>query len=375
MSKFDEEMPPPDFPPEATPERSKKNGNGEAHPEFPYVWVNDAKLDLSINPIVKGLIEPGSFTLIYGPSGSGKSFFTADLAQHIATGQNWRGRKVEQVMVVYVASEAGASILKRFVAWRDNRIGEASGPIPLAILTRGPNLLQTVDVEHLILQLKAMQAHCGRRVGFVIFDTLSRSIPGGDENTAEDMTMIVRAADILRDEFGCATTYVHHTGKDPSKGARGHSSLFAAADLVMCVEDKAATVEKVRDGVSGERFAFGLQPVEIGIDQDGDMVYSCLLQASDQPASQSKRAEPQGKNQKILIKEARTLAIDGNISAGSSEIPQGVRLIRFPDLVERALPKFPGIEPFRARARISEAVVALQASGHFGVHGELIWLI
>ena len=209
------------------------------------------------------------------------------------------------------------------------------------------------------------------KVGLVIFDTLSRSIPGGDENTAEDMTMIVRAADILRDEFQCATVYVHHTGKDPAKGARGHSSLYAAADLVICIDNKMGIVEKVRDGVSGEKFPFVLEPIEIGTDADGDTVFSCLLSTSDEPRS-IKRPEPQGKNQKILIKEMR--GMDATPAPETSEIPRGARVFRFDDLVTRATPRFPGLEPFRARARIGEALTSLQASGYAGVHGDLVWL-
>lgn len=349
--------------------------NGGAPPQFPYVWLNEAKLDLTTRAIVKGFIDPGSFTLIYGPSGSGKSFFTADLAQHIAIGASWRGRRVQQRMVVYVASEAGASILKRFVAWRDNRMGDAGESIPLAILTRGPNLLQPVDVEHLVMQLKEMQAKCGIPIGLVIFDTLSRSIPGGDENTAEDMTMVVRAADILRDELGCSTAYVHHSGKDASKGARGHSALFAAADLVLRVEDGAATVEKVRDGVSGERLPFTLSPIEIGTDADGEPVFTCLLSTSDAPAKKKERPAPAGKNQKIILKEIQALEPSAEPAPGTSEIPKGVRLIHFDDLVAKATPRFTGVEPFRVRARIAEALTSLQASGHIAAHKELIWLL
>lgn len=342
-------------------------------PDFPYTWIGDAVLKLDTRPLIKGIIDPGAFGLIYGPSGSGKSFFTADIAQHVAQGNPWRGRKVNQGLVVYVASEAGSSILKRFVGWRDNRLGESVEKIPLAVLTRGPNLLGGTDFSKFTDQLKALVAEAEMPLALVIFDTLSRSIPGGDENKAEDMTMAVLSADRLRDEFNCATIFVHHTGKDPEKGARGHSSLRAAADMVMLVMDKAATVEKVRDGVAGEKFGFELQPIEIGTDSDGDAVYTCLLNASDQ-AAPKKRPEPTGKNQRIVLKEVRAIAPTGDISPGTSQLPKGVRLIRFNDLVDKASPRFAGMELFRARARISEALTSLQASGFVGVHGDYLWL-
>lgn len=292
---------------------------------FPVTWVSDAKLELTTRPVLKGLIDPGAFVVVYGPSGSGKSFFTADIGQHIATGQPWRGRGVSQGLVVYVASEAGSSILKRFVGWRDNRVGDSSARLPLAILTRGPNLLNMVETERLCEQLGALQAEVGLPLNLVVFDTLSRSIPGGDENNAEDMTMAINAADYLRDRFSTATCFVHHSGKDPSKGARGHSALFAAADLVLGVNEGAATVEKVRDGVAGERFAFSLEPIEIGEDCDGDPVMTCLLNASDDQAATPKKAVIRGIAAIAMKALHETIEAFGRQLPETSTIPKHVK--------------------------------------------------
>lgn len=341
---------------------------------FPVTWVHDAELKLDSRPLLKGLIDAGGFIVIYGPSGSGKSFFTADLAQHIATGQPWRGRKVMQGLVVYIASEAGTSILKRFVGWRDNRVGEAAGRIPLAVLTRGPNLLNMVEIAHLVEQLKQLEIESGLPLVLVVFDTLSRSMPGAEENNTEDMTLAVNAADHIREKFNAGTIYVHHTGKDPSKGPRGNYSLYAAADLVMLVEDKCASVDKVRDGVSGERFPFTLEPVEIGIDADGDSVVTCLLNASD-TSTPSRRLEPTGKNQRIVLKELRALSPNGQQCPGTSQIPKGVMLVKFEDLAEKAIPRFTGMASFKARGRVTEALTSLQATGFIGAQGELVWLL
>jgi putative DNA primase/helicase len=209
----------------------------------------------------------------------------------------------------------------------------------------------------------------------VIFDTLSRSIPGGDENKAEDMTMTVKAADYLRDRFGAATVYVHHSGKDPEKGARGHSALFAAADLVLRVMDGAATVDKVRDGVGGERFPFTLEPIELGLDADGDPVMTCLLNPSDDGSVRS-RPEPKGKNQLVVYGPLKQLITEsGRPMPGTSAIPKGARAVTIQDLIQRATPKFAGQPEWRAKQRITEAVMSLQAAGYVGVHNDFIWLI
>lgn len=303
---------------------------------FPVTWVQDAKLKLDARPIVKGMIEPGAFIVIYGPSGSGKSFFTADIAQHIATGQPWRGRKVQKGLVVYVASEAGASILKRFVGWRDNRMGESTERIPLAILTRGPDLMNPVQIELLCEQLKQLQEEAGLPLVLVVFDTLSRSMPGADENSTEDMSMAVNVADHIRQRFDAASAYVHHTGKDSTKGPRGAYALYAAADLVLLVQDKVASVEKVRDGLMTEKFPFTLEPVEIGLDADGDPVMTCLLNAADSEAYQEpKKAQIRGIAAIALQAMNEEMGISGRALPGSSTIPAGVKAIKIEQWRER----------------------------------------
>ena len=145
MSKFNDlEDGDTGFPPEATAQKLVKKSNGEYQPTYPAVWVSDAKLELNSRYLVKGLIDQASFTLIYGPAGSGKSFFTADIAQSVATGRAWRGHRVNKSLVVYVASEAGSSILKRFIGWREKRLVDAQERVPLVVLTRGPSLLEEV---------------------------------------------------------------------------------------------------------------------------------------------------------------------------------------------------------------------------------------
>jgi hypothetical protein len=59
--------------------------------------------------------------------------------------------------VVYVAAEAGESILHRFSAWRDRHVGDSREQrIPLMVITRAANLLNEEEVDELMGDLKAI---------------------------------------------------------------------------------------------------------------------------------------------------------------------------------------------------------------------------
>lgn len=297
-------------------------------PKFAPVWLDEAQTPTHTDYLVKGLIDRGALTLIYGPSGDGKTFFSADLAAHIAKGMAWRGRRVRPALVVYVAAEAGASILRRFCALRDkHQAEEGAGRTPLAILTRGANLLDVADVSALIATLRDLAEDADMPLGLVVFDTLSRSMPGGDENAAEAMTQAVGAADRIRDELGAGCIIVHHSGKDMERGARGHSSLKAAADTVLQVVERVATVEKARDGTAGDRFPFDLEVVDLGKDPDGDPMTTCIVVPTDAAALPARKKAMPAAAAVALQALRESLTDYGEIMGGTSTIPAGVRAV------------------------------------------------
>jgi len=315
----------------AVPAKPRVTSTADARKEFPAVWLSEAEIPATAPWIVKGLIAPGDFIVFYGPPAKGKTAFVGDFAVHVAAGiQQWRQHRISAVPVAYFAPEAGRSILKRFIAARDGLIGESRvEKIPLAILTRGPDLLNLLDVENLIERLRALGVEAGEPIGLVIFDTLSRSIPGGDESRSEDMTALIAVADRLRDEFGTATCFIHHSGKDPAKGARGHSSLFAAADLVVFVDEGVATIEKIRDGVAGEQFPFRLVPIELGTDQDGDPITAVVVSSLGAAPARARRPDKLPGVARIALQALQEAVEEhGERLPETSTIPAGVHGIR-----------------------------------------------
>jgi KaiC/GvpD/RAD55 family RecA-like ATPase len=357
-------------------------------PRPPIVWLDDAAVDFAINDLIKRLIGRKTFIVIYGPAGQGKTFFTIDAGAHIAAGQAWRGRRVKQALVVYVAAEAGVSITKRFVAWRERHLSEArEGRTPLAILTRGVNLLDLTDVDGLMAQLRELIAAAGLPLGVVIFDTLSRSTPGSEEGSA-DFGLAIAAADRLRDELGAATVFVHHSGKNADAGARGHSSLVAAADTVIRVEGTVngivsgcvAEVEKVRDGTSGEQFPFRLEVVPMGPDEDGDEVTTCVVVPTEAGTAKPKVVNLSGVARVAL--QALREAVDAadRVMAGSSTIPKGVRAVEITAWRDRFLIRY-GIDGKEkrdletVRKAFTRGREALLKAAAIGISNPYAWVI
>ena len=80
---------------------------------------------------------------------------------------------------------------------------------------------------------------------------------------------------------------VHHTGKDPSKGARGHSSLRAAMDAELEVTPGLIRASKIRDEATDGLFGFRIQPVELGENRNGRTVTAAVAVDADPPIPSS----------------------------------------------------------------------------------------
>ena len=111
-------------------------------------WFGDIAPAMVSPYIVKGVIDEGAMYVIYGPLNSGKTFFAMDLVFNIAIGAAWRGRRIKQSSILYLAEEGGRGILNRVVALKQ-KTGICN--VPMAIKRAGLDLLRdSADVQHFI---------------------------------------------------------------------------------------------------------------------------------------------------------------------------------------------------------------------------------
>ena len=236
------------------------------------------------NPLIEDLLDEGALSVNYGDSGSGKTFVTLDMAFHVGAGLDWNGKKVRRGLIVYVAAEGGRQIKRRLAAFR-KRYREEYGdvaPDPLFALVRYQIDLRSsdADLNSLLTLVREAEKKTGEKCVWLIVDTLSRAMAGGDENSPVDMGRIVAAADRFRAETGAHFTYIHHTGKDAARGARGHSLLRAATDTELETTASALTMTKQRDGELGFKIGFKLVDLVIGEDPNGLCVKSAVVEWS-----------------------------------------------------------------------------------------------
>jgi hypothetical protein len=232
--------------------------------------------------LVQDVLDRGAVSLLVGPPGTAKTFVGIDICHHIFEGIPWAGQRVEQANCLYIAAEGGLMFADRMVA-RKARFTVLRHPVVLG----GENGWDGPPLAEAVNHLAETQ---GAAYGLIVIDTLARAMGGADENAGPDMAAFLRAVDGLRDATGAHVMLVHQIGKEQSRGARGHSSLLHSVDTELTVSfDRETnrglvTVTKQRDGEDGREFGFRLRKVCLGTDQDGDPVFSCVIDHEERTA-------------------------------------------------------------------------------------------
>ena len=126
---------------------------------------------LSGEDFLEGVLIRAAMSVFYGPSNCGKTFFACDLALHVAYGKPWNGREVTQGGVIYCAMEGAHGIRNRVTAWA-RHYGLEGAPIPFAIIPVALNLQDPeADTSRLIEAIETAAAKMGQPVALVVMDT------------------------------------------------------------------------------------------------------------------------------------------------------------------------------------------------------------
>lgn len=301
------------------PEDTQDNLSTQTKPRL-LVESWDSIKDEPVEWLIDSIIPKKAFVALYAPPASYKSFISLDLAEAIATGRDWMGYRIpKKGAVLYICGEGHGGMGARVKACKiQNKSPDGAN---LYIIRAQLNLRSSPeDFAELVNAINALIAEIDELLEIIILDTLMRMSGGGfNENSSEDMGAFITQAGKLQELYACALMVIHHSGKDVTKGLRGHSSLLGAVDTELEIQRQDSvinssdasvignailTVSKQKDGADSIQIGIEVVSIVIGMSDLGfETLTSLAIRQNQDIASStskgSKNNAGSGGNQRI----------------------------------------------------------------------------
>ena len=307
----------------------------------------DSIKDEPVEWLIEDIIPRRAFVALYAPPASYKSFIALDMAEAIATGRDWMGKAVKQSgVVLYIAGEGHGGLGARIKACKIKN--DSPDGAPLYVIRAQINLRSSQeDFDNLISAINDLLETVGEKLQMIVLDTLMRMSGGGfNENSSEDMGGFITQAGKLQAFYDCALLVIHHSGKDVTKGLRGHSSLLGAVDTELEINrldsvvntgneavkgSGTITVTKQKDGSDDIAIGFDVVAIDVSTSALGfESVTSLAVQANTEIVQNTKKNpknnQGSGGNQrlemdslmKVIKAKASYREVDGTTRYGVS---------------------------------------------------------
>ena len=249
--------------------------------------------------LVKGFLPKANLGVLFGESGSGKSFAMLDLSAAICRGlEFWNGHRVSKGRVLYVVAEGVSGFRQRIKAYCHQQAIPRIGMDVIYDIT--PNLTNVAQITDLISEIRQREPY-----DLIVMDTFAQVMSGADENNGMDVGIALAECKRIARRCDAMVLLVHHSGKDASKGSRGHSSIKAACDVEIKVErsndTRSITTSKMKDGVEGVGYLFKLHTVILGEDEDGDDITSCIVEFTGAGQAKPEHKKKTGANELAFL--------------------------------------------------------------------------
>ena len=295
--------------------------------------------------LIKDVLTRGEMSMTAGASGSGKTFLIVDMAMCVARGVPFFGHRVRQGGVIYQAGEGATGLRrKRLRAYREH-YQCADEPVPFVLLESPIDLYSGDDqTAAFIDEINYWSRKLTSPLELVVIDTFSKATPGINENDSADIGRVLERCDQIRKATGAHVKLVHHMNAEGAK-PRGHTSMLANIETVIItrqLEDqhdrdgrkiREWELKKQKEGEAGTKFKFVLPQIQIGTDEDGDKITSCII------------APPSGA-------EGQPLPTAGITVGGQSQVV--LRAI-YNALEEHGVTPFPGLKDIPSGGRIVDS--------------------
>jgi hypothetical protein len=212
----------------------------------------DSIKDEPVEWLIESIIPRRAFVALYAPPASFKSFIALDIAEAVATGRDWMGYRVpKKGAVLYIAGEGHGGMGARVKACKiQNNSPDGAN---LYVIRAQINIRSSQeDFDALVAAINELIAEIDEPLELIILDTLMRMSGGGfNENSSEDMGGFITQAGKIQAIYLCAMLLIHHSGKDITKGLRGHSSLLGAVDTELEIQRQDSVINSADPSVIG----------------------------------------------------------------------------------------------------------------------------
>jgi hypothetical protein len=217
--------------------------------------------------LIYGVIPRAGLVIPYGPPKAGKTFLVTAWGLHVAAGLEWCGRPTTQGAVVYVVGEGLGGFAARVTVMRDAY--NIPSDAPFFVVPRAVNFRDDNAVKELVAAIEAALPP-GVTLALIVIDTLARAMPGVDENSAQEVGLVIARCDAIKEHFGATVMPVHHTGKDTERGMRGSNALLGAVDASYLIQRAGKGVVRLKNDAmkDAEEFAdmlFDMEQVQVGL--------------------------------------------------------------------------------------------------------------
>ena len=274
--------------------------------EFPFARaytaskVNDEE---NKNFLIYPLIMEGDVIVLSAEPKAGKTLTAMSLCLHAAAGVAFgdltplgSDGNTKKIPIVYFALEGQGAVRKRIKGWLNTYsakygLSGADEDLRLFVVERPVNLADGEAKQELVDKLMLTEAYFKKRgwggIGMVVFDTLTKAMPGKDQNSVEDTSEVFNVIDMMREvNLNPAVMFIHHNNKN-SKSPRGSSNILAEPDTIIAVSkaDPVVIGEETVDCVEmsvymaraiddGQVYRFATRNVEIGENSQGIMEHA-----------------------------------------------------------------------------------------------------
>ena len=264
------------------------------------------------------LIAERETILLAAEPKAGKTAIALKLALQVSLGEDLGSLKVtEPRPALYFTLEGARAVEMRIAAEQRHRANDdrlVTDRSMLFVVDRPHDFFNTdqqrVNCEKIIAHSNKCKKKFGHHLGLVVIDTITKAMPGGDQNSVEDTSRLFKMVDALRTAgLKSSILFLHHLSKQGN--VRGSTNIEAEVDMVLkLTKNKGGNVvmhvHRARSIDEDLSYTFDLESYDLGTTVQGHKLSAPLvklLQGSGKQKAMAEHSAFWGSLCKALIQE------------------------------------------------------------------------